>query len=102
MTTPPLCHDPADGVIPRCNPRALLISEQARENHGGTPAADSVGGARSGQGNDGEEPRPGSNHGAETGTAHIAGRKKLPRELQSQLARLLKVLNMIPVVLEQR
>ncbi|CAB1115628.1 unnamed protein product [Ectocarpus sp. CCAP 1310/34] len=79
-------------------------SAQAHANSGGKPAADvpedgvGVGGT-----NSGETPRPGSNHGG--GMTNYTKKKpwmKLPKELETLLTHFLKVLHMIPGVLERR
>lgn len=77
---------------------AGLKRRQALANHNVMPIADCVGGARDGGDDSGEE-MPGTSHG---GGSKQKKRGKLPKELEAQLVQLLKVLNMIAVVLEQR
>ena len=78
---------------------AALNRRQASVNHGVVPMADSVGGTRDGGDDSGEEARPGAGQG-KGGKQKMRG--KLPKELTAYLVQLLKVLDMIAVVLEQR
>lgn len=69
----------------------------------GMAMADSAVGIRGGGDEGGKESRPDSNHGG--GVAHHPKQKKrgkLPKQLEPELVQLLKVLNMMAAVLEQR